>query len=328
MKIGKVKNSELEKYVFKNVKIKRPEVILSGGTGIDTAVLDFGDDLIVTSTDPITGASKNIGSLAIHISVNDVCSQGADPVGVLLTVLLPPSAEIEDLEEIMIDCNRASEELNLDIMGGHTEVTDAVNKIILSTTVIGRVDRDKRLIVEDVVDGDVVAISKYIGIEGTSIIYHDEPKCKDILSDEDKKVIEKLQDKISIKDEAMLAKKYNVKHMHDITEGGIYGALWETIKATGRGISVDKNKIPVLDATRKIVDHYNINPYKLISSGSIIMIFDKNDFKEFKKAAKKENIKVTEIGEINNSDAAEVRDGDEIFTLTDPEPDELYKVIK
>jgi hydrogenase expression/formation protein HypE len=328
LKIGKVKNSELEKYVFKNVKIKRPEVVLSGGTGIDTAVLDFENDLIVTSTDPITGASKNIGSLAIHISVNDVCSQGADPVGVLLTVLLPPSAEIKDLEEIMIDCNRACEKLNLDIMGGHTEVTDAVNKIILSTTVIGRVDRNGRLSVKNVKDKDVIVVSKYIGVEGTSIIYHDEPGCKDILSSDDKEVVEKLQDEISVKDEAMLAKKHGVKHMHDITEGGIYGALWETSKATGKGISVDKNKIPVLDATRKIAKHYDIDPYKLISSGSMIMIFDRSDFKEFKEAAKRKNLKVTEIGEMNNSGVAEVYDGDKIFTLSDPEPDELYKVIK
>lgn len=328
MEIGKLKNDELEKYVFKNLNIKRPEVLIGAGTGVDTAVLDFQNDLIVTSTDPITGASKNIGSLAIDISVNDVCSKGAEPVGVLITALLPPSASIEDLEKIIIDCNESSQKLNLDIIGGHTEVTDVVNKIVLSTTVIGRVNRNNIPKIEDVRVKDIVSISKFIGIEGTSIIYHDMPEIKNILTSENKKIVEDLQNQISVKDEAMLAVKHHVKHMHDITEGGVYGALWETSKAIKRGINVDKRKIPILNATAKIADFYNINPYKLISSGSMIMIFEKNDFLEFKEEATKKNIKVTAIGEVSDTKGAIVFDEENTFELKDPGPDELYRVIK
>ncbi len=328
MEIGKLKNDELEKYVFKNLNIKRHEVLISGGTGVDTAVLDFQNDLIVASTDPITGASKNIGSLAIDISVNDVCSKGAEPVGVLITALLPPSAKIEDLEKIIIDCNEASKKLNLDIIGGHTEVTDVVNKIVLSTTVIGRVSKDNIPKIQNIKLGDIICVSKSIGLEGTSIIYHDMPEIRNILTSEDREIVENLQQEISVKDEAMLAVKHHVKHMHDITEGGIYGALWETSKAIKKGISIDKREIPILKATEKIADFYKIDPYKLISSGSMIMIFDKSDYLEFKEEANNKNIEVTLIGEVTDSNDALVFDGKSTFKLKDPDPDELYRVIK
>ena len=328
MEIGKLKNDELEKYVFKNLNIKRHEVLISGGTGVDTAVLDFQNDLIVASTDPITGASKNIGSLAIDISVNDVCSKGAEPVGVLITALLPPSAKIEDLEKIIIDCNEASKKLNLDIIGGHTEVTDVVNKIVLSTTVIGRVSKDNIPKIQNIKLGDIICVSKSIGLEGTSIIYHDMPEIRNILTSEDREIVENLQQEISVKDEAMLAVKHHVKHMHDITEGGIYGALWETSKAIKKGISIDKREIPILKATEKIADFYKIDPYKLISSGSMIMIFDKSDYLEFKEEAINKNIEVTLIGEVTDSNDALVFDGKSTFKLKDPDPDELYRVIK
>ncbi|MET3616548.1 hydrogenase maturation factor [Peptoniphilus olsenii] len=327
MKIGKLKSSELEKYVLKNIKALRNEVLIRGGTGIDTAVLDFDGDLIVTSTDPITGASKNIGNLSINISVNDICCQGADPVGVLLTVLLPTDAEIEDLELIIKDCNKTCEKLNLEIIGGHTEVTDAVSKIIISTTVLGRVNIKHIPKVDQVQEGDIVAISKYIGIEGSSIIYHDLYDEQKILSKNEKKFANELNNFISVMEESKLASYYNVKYMHDITEGGIYGAIWESSKAINMGIDIDKNKIPILDLTRKLCEYYKINPYKLISSGSMLMIFNPKDYNEFKKEASFTNIKVTEIGSITNTNLPRVIDGNKFILLTDPEPDELYRII-
>ena len=327
MKIGKLKTDLLEKYIFDKLVSNRKEVIMGGGTGLDNAVMDFGGDLIVASTDPITGASKNLGSLAINISVNDVSCQCADPVGVLMTLLIPPTADIDDLKEIVNDATRTAEELNVDIVGGHTEVTDAVNKIVISTTVIGRVNKDRRPDIKNVKPGDVLAVSKYLGIEGTSIIAHEKNQVKEILSEEEYEFAKSLSKEISVLKESKIAGKYSVKHMHDITEGGLFGAVWETSRALGHGIRIYNDLIPLLDVTRKISDFYKINPMKLISSGSMLMVFDKENFDDFKKEAEEKGIKVTKIGEINGENEAVVKYEDKEIILGDPDPDELYKVV-
>lgn len=327
LEIGKLKTELLEKYIFNNLSSNREEVIIKSGTGLDNAVMDFGGDLIVASTDPITGASKNIGSLAINVSVNDVSCQGADPVGVLMTVLIPPSATLEDLKEIVEDANKTAKKLNVDIIGGHTEITDAVNKILISTTVLGRVDKNVMPDPKSIKAGDVVAVSKYLGIEGTSIIAHDKDDVSEILSEEELKFAKSLADDISVLREARLATKYGVKHMHDITEGGLYGALWETGVAVGHGLRAYYEEIPLLDETKKIAEFYGIDPMRLISSGSMLMIFDKDKFIDFKDEADKRRIKITKIGEVIDDKHTEVIVGDEVISLSEPGSDELYKVV-
>lgn len=327
MKIGKLKTDLLEKYIFNNLNSNRDEVRVRSGIGLDCAVLDFGGDLIVTSTDPITGASKNIGSLAINVSVNDVSCQCADPVGVLMTVLIPPSATIDELKEIIEDANATAKKLNVDIIGGHTEVTEAVNKILISTTVLGRVNREVMPDIKKVKAGDVVAVSKNVAIEGTSIIANERDDIEEVLNDEEIKFAKSLSENISVLKESKLALKHGIKHMHDITEGGLYGALWETGAAISYGIRANYNDVPILDITKKIAEFYSIDPMKLISSGSMLMIFDKDEFEDFKSDAEKNGIKVTKIGEVTKEEVIEVFKNDDVIRLSDPDSDELYKVI-
>ena len=327
LEIGKLKTELLEKYIFNKLSSNREEVIIKSGTGLDCAVMDFGGDLIVASADPITGASKNIGSLAINVSVNDVSCQCADPVGVLMTVLIPPSARLEDLKEIIEDANNTAKKLNVDIIGGHTEITDVVNKILISTTVLGRVNKKNMPDIKSIKAGDVIAVSKYVGIEGTSIISNEKDEVKEILSRKELEFAKSLSKDISVLKESRLASKYGVKHMHDITEGGLYGALWETGVAIGQGLRIYYDDIPILDETNKIAEFYGIDPMKLISSGSMLMIFDKDKFKDFKNEAEKNGIKISEIGEVTEEKSTQVIANDQILILSEPGSDELYKVI-
>ena len=101
MKVGKVPENVLKRSVFKQIHTMRPEVVLGAGVGEDCAAVQLAEDeTLVMSTDPITGTAKDIGTLAIQITVNDLASAGAEPVGVLLTVLLPTSVCEQDLCQI------------------------------------------------------------------------------------------------------------------------------------------------------------------------------------------------------------------------------------
>lgn len=171
MKIGKVPENVLKRSVFKQIKSKREEVLVHPGVGEDCAVLGLApDEVFVLSTDPITGAVSDIGTLAVHVTANDLASAGAEPVGILLTILLPQSAAEADLKFLMKEIESACESLKIEIIGGHTEVTAAVNQPIVTVTGVGKVKKDAVLFTKGAKPGQDIVVTKWVGLEGTSII--------------------------------------------------------------------------------------------------------------------------------------------------------------
>ena len=123
MEIGKIPSEVLEKIVLNPINkndSKRDEIIVRPKTGEDCSAVYMGDELCIVSTDPITGADKNAGYIAVHINCNDIASSGGEPVGILMTVLLPPNSSQDILEDIMSGAHKASKEVGIEILGGHT----------------------------------------------------------------------------------------------------------------------------------------------------------------------------------------------------------------
>lgn len=327
MKIGKVPTDFLRDNIIAKVKNTRKEVLVGAGIGEDCAVLDLKDQLCVISTDPITGAVADIGSLAVHIACNDVASDGAEPVGVLLTVLAPSSTTKAELEEIMTDANQAAESINVQILGGHTEVTDTVNQVVISTVAIGKQSRDKLVKSAGAKVGDIVVMTKHAGLEGTSILAHDkEETLKGILKDSLMQEAKNQKHRISVVPEGLLAAANGVNAMHDATEGGVLGALWELAEASQTGLVIDRNKIPVLDSTKSICLYYDIDPYRLISSGVMIMTIAPEKAEALMEELEKEGIHAAIIGDVTKGERYILEDGDKRL-FEEPDVDELYKVL-
>ncbi|HAE92266.1 MAG TPA: AIR synthase [Tissierella sp.] len=327
MEIGKLPNEVLEKIVLSNIKNKRDEVLVRAAVGEDSAVIDFDNDLCVISTDPITGATKDIGKLAVHISCNDVSTSGAEPIGVLITILAPPKTSEEDIENIMKEAGEVAKEINVEIMGGHTEITDAVNRIVISTTVIGKQSKEKLPNPRKIKIGDKVLITKYAGIEGTSIIAKELEKQLINKIGKDKLNMAKSMDSmLSVVKEGTICGQIGVRYMHDITEGGVLGAVWEASKATGKGIKIIEKLIPVKDVTKEIADILSIDLYRLISSGSMLIIAEDEKVSIINEELNKVGIKVTIIGEIIEKGIILEKNGAN-YDIEPPKSDELYKAL-
>lgn len=327
MKIGKLPNEVLEKLIFSNISAKRKEVLIRAGIGNDCAALDLGNDLCVVSTDPITGATKDIGRLAVHISCNDVASNGAEPLGLLMTILAPPSASEKDIEKIMKDSNDEALALNVEIIGGHTEITDAVNRIVVSTTVIGKQSKKNMLNPNNAKVGDKILMTKVAGIEGTAIIVNElEEKLAALISKELLLEGKALGNNISIVKEGIICGKIGVPYMHDITEGGVFGAVWETAKAINKGVRINANSIPLKESTKEICKVLGINPYKLISSGSLIIVASKEKVGRIQEELKNNKVESSIIGEVTEKDILVEIDG-KLEEIKSPGSDELYKAI-
>ncbi|WFA08918.1 AIR synthase family protein [Tissierella sp. Yu-01] len=328
MEIGKVPNEILEKIVFSNISNKRNEVLVRAAIGEDNGIIDFGDNVCVVSTDPITGTTKDIGRLAIHISCNDVSTSGAEPIAVLLTILCPPETTESELEKIMKDASQAAADVNVEIIGGHTEVTDGVNRVIISTTVIGKQLKSKLPNYEKIKVGDKVVITKYIGIEGTSIIAKElGDKLIDKIGKEQLNKAINLDKMLSVVKDGVIAGRHNAIYMHDITEGGVYGAAWEAAEAIKKGLIIYEDQIPIMDVTKEISDILEIDPYRLISSGSMLIIISENNFDNLKEELERFDIKATVIGEIIEEGTYCIKDGVK-SVIDSPGSDELYKALK
>lgn len=270
MKIGKLTNEQLRQLVLDKLHISRREVKVGAGVGIDCAVLDLEGDYCVLSTDPITAAEQGAGALAVHISANDIAASGGEPVAILVTILLPSTETMEGLSARMEEIYREAKGLHIDVVGGHTEVTDAVNRTVISVAAIGRTDRVMSC--RDIRPGDWLVQTKSAGLEGTVILFRDHPAdWEGLLSETELAELRQMQDSLSIVSEARIGKEVGAVVMHDVTEGGVLGAAYELAEAAGRGLRVDAGEIPVSPITRKIAGRYGIDPYRLISSGSLLI---------------------------------------------------------
>lgn len=327
MKIGKLSETVLIRSVFKVIRHRRNEVLMRPGVGLDCTQLKFEeDDVIVLSTDPITGAVHDIGKLAVNITANDIASNGAEPVGIMLTVLLPPKISELKFKKMMQEMEYECASLNIEILGGHTEVTNVVNKPLISVTGVGKIKKDKRLKPSDIKPGYDIVMTKYAGLEGTAIIAK---TMEDELSEKyPKELIESaknLMSDISVVKDSLAAMKGNVVFMHDITEGGVFGACWEMAEAAGLGLKVDLRKIPIKQETIEICDFFDINPYMLISSGCMLMAAPNGN--RLVEVLQEEGVPASVIGLFTDNNDKIVINQDETRYLEPPASDELYKVM-
>lgn len=99
------------------------DTLIGPGIGCDAAAIDLGDGrVLVAASDPITFASDNVGSLAVHVNANDIACTGMVAKWFLCTVLAPPDTTPERLKVVFDDINNACISLGITVIGGHTEV--------------------------------------------------------------------------------------------------------------------------------------------------------------------------------------------------------------
>lgn len=322
MKIGKVPPEILQRLVYPYLGVKRNEVLVHSGLGEDCSIIDFGEYVAVLSTDPITATDKLSGYLSVIISCNDIASCGAKPIGILSTILLPENTDETVLHNIMQEINRAAIQLNIEVLGGHSEITNTVNKPIISTTAIGSVKKNEYISTKGAKPGDDVIVTKALGLEGTAILANDyEDLLEKHYPSEFIKKAQRFLNEVSVIEEGLTAAKNGANAMHDITEGGILGAAYEIAEASEVGIELYENKLPLRLETKEICNFFKIDPLKLISSGS--MIITSSDGNKIVSALNEIGISSTIIGKITKN-GKYIITSKGIKEIIPPERDEIY----
>ena len=273
MKAGKLKESILKRSVLKQLHIRKEDTCIKPAVGGDFGAISISEEkAIVISSEPVTLTKEAVGSTAILAACNDVACSGAVPVGVSVTILLPTSSNEEELRDLMKDMDKACEECQIDIISGHTEVSRVVKEPLVVATVIGTVEKNQMLHSSNLCAGMDIIATKWIGLEGTAILAKErEAELRTRYAQPFIDKAKTFRQMMSILPEAAVAVKSGAGAMHDVSEGGVFGALWEFAQSAGVGLEIDLKKIPIRQETVEICEFFDSNPYKMLSGGCLLI---------------------------------------------------------
>jgi len=281
-----------------------PRVIVGPRIGEDAAVLDMGERYLVATADPITFATDEAGWYALHVNANDLAVRGARPRWFLATVLLPEGGVTEAaVERLFSDVGEACAELDVALIGGHTEVTAGLPRAIVSGCMLGEVEKDRLVTTGGAQPGDTLLLTKGVPLEGAAIIARERAADAErlgIAPDVVKRARDLLRRPgISVVPEARAACAVARVHaMHDPTEGGVATACWELAQAADVGLRVDRERIPVLHEGRALCAAFGLDPLGTIASGSLLLAVAASDADRVVEACRGAGIDCTAIGRV------------------------------
>jgi hydrogenase maturation factor len=331
LRAGKVPPQVLKKCVFPFLGASDSSVLHGPGIGRDAALVQVGQKVAVASTDPITGAEKNIGAYALHICANDVATFGVKPRWFLVTILLPEGSDSELLHTIMQSMDEAAKELDVAIIGGHSETTSTTTRPIVVGFMLGISEKGEYVTSTSGEKGNVLILTKGVAIEGTAILASE--RVEELRKRLDPQLLQRAQQfisKLSVVPEALKAMSTGaVTAMHDPTEGGIANGLHELADASNLGFIVHRDALTIHEETRAICEIFEINPLELIASGAMLIAVKKESATQVLTGLQEAKIQASVIGKLVAAPQTRViveSDGSQV-PLPQPVTDALWDAL-
>ena len=301
--VGKLRTERLQAHLGK-LALLDPRVVVGPRIGEDAAVIDMGDRYLIATTDPITFAAEEIGWYALQVNANDVAVRGARPRWFLANLLLPEGATTDaSVENIFVQLGRACEELEVSLVGGHTEITHGLDRPIVVGTMLGEVAKDKLVTTGGARVGDMVLLTKGVPLEGAAIIAREKSAELErrgvpvALIERARQLLHRPG--LSVVPEALLACELAPVHsMHDPTEGGIATACWELAQAAEVGLRVERERLPILPEGSRLCGEFGLDPLGTIASGSLLLTLAPADAAIVLHACAREGIECAFVGQV------------------------------
>ncbi len=280
-----------------------PSIVIGAGLGRDAAAVRHGDGVLVLKTDPITFATDEIGWYAPNVNANDIACMGATPRWMLVTALLPEGSTTPELvEHVFRTLRDACASLDISLVGGHTEITTGLDRVILTGMMVGDAREQDLIDPRNAKPGDALLLARGIAIEGTSLIARE--MSSRLAESLDADLIERARNflhepGISVVRAATILRTClgrDLHALHDPTEGGLATGIREIAIAAGTGVVVEREQITVYPETRAICDLLHVDPLGLIASGALLAAVDATRVDEALAALERDGIPATRIG--------------------------------
>jgi hydrogenase expression/formation protein HypE len=311
MKTGKL-DIELLERLLKRFTVSDPRVVIGPKVGEDAAVIDPGeafDRYWVVTADPITFTTEEIGFYGVVANMNDIATRGAVPKWFVVTLLFPEKgSDVKGVEKVFCQIRNACRRFGISIIGGHTEVTSGIEKVILSGNMIGEVKKGRLVRTGGARAGDLLLLMKGVCIEGTSIIAR-EKGAELLRRGIAPSLIRRAKNYIFhpgmevLRGARIACDKVPVHSMHDPTEGGLINGIVEMAMASQKEIEVDLGKVHLYRESQILCEAYGLNPLRVIASGALLLTISPSDLSSLQKAFSEASIPLQVIGKVRRGPA-------------------------
>jgi hydrogenase expression/formation protein HypE len=247
------------------------------------------------------------------------------------TLVLVPHKEDEALlEQIMRDIQRAADETNVSIIGGHSGYSDNLARPLVAVTALGTFGKRKPILTQGAQVGDHVLITKGIPLEGTAILANDFSKSalKLGLTKADIEKAKQLMGQVSVIPEAVVLGEVGASAMHDVTRGGLLETLLEIAGASGAGMNIAYDRISMPPIALRFANAFDYDPLKMISSGTLVATLSPEKVEAAGQKLDEKRIAYADIGEVISGEGVKIIKGAETthYKELHPEQDELARM--
>jgi hydrogenase expression/formation protein HypE len=309
--IGKISAKIFDELILPRLGAENASVIVKPQHGVDVGIVEIGDKAVAITTDPVFIVPEygweRAAWFAIHILASDAVTSGLKPTYLSIDLNLPMEITREQLEIMWTTMHRECQKLGMFVICGHTARYENCHyPMVGGATVICVGEKDRYVTPAMARAGDRVIITKGPAIEASGILATMFPEL--IAREFGAAFSQKAQDifyKMSVVEDALTAVSVGVREegvtaMHDATECGIWGALFELCQASGLGIRVQPEQIVVEDCVPEICSHFGIDPYASISEGTLIIACREKKAAEIVTALARKGIKSSVAAELTD----------------------------
>jgi len=307
-KIGKIDVEIFNSFFQQRLGASDSSVLVPPRTGIDAGVISIGNgEVLIIAEDPIFAIPgqplEMFGWYTVHIGASDVAVMGVRPRYMTYSLLLPPETPDDDLKVIVNSIHEAAKELGIAIVGGHTGYYPGfAAPTIGGVTVFATAKEGSYVTPAGARPGNVIILTKGPAIETAGIL--SVLREKDLLDKYDPDLVHGAQElckQMSVVKDALTAMDAGgVTGMHDATEGGVIGGLFEIADASGVGMEIDESSFIYPPEVKMVCDHFGIDPIMAIAEGSLLITAEKNSSDDIIASLSKCNIDASVIGVVTN----------------------------
>ncbi|QLG27607.1 hydrogenase expression protein [Halorarum halophilum] len=314
--LGKVDREFFDELIYPNLGADREDVTLEPQHGVDFGAIAVGGRSVVLATDPVfvmpSLGFERAAWFAFHILMSDVAVSGLPPTHLSIDFNLPPEITDDQFRTLWETFDREARDLGVGVVTGHTARYAGCNyPMVGGATVLGVGDPDDVVRPDGARPGDAVVVTKGPAIETTGLLSIQFEELLDLPADTVEAAQERFSDMSPVRDALTAAAAGDVTAMHDATECGVYGGLFELARAGGVRLDVKRDEIPVLPGVREICDFFDIDPWAAISEGTLLCTVAPGNVGDVLDALDAEGIPAAEVGTASDGDGVYV-DGDRI----------------
>lgn len=311
--IGKISAEIFDQIILPQLGKRRPEVLVGPQHGVDVGVVDLGGgQVMVTTTDPIFVVPpygwERSGWFAVHILASDAVTSGLPPKYITMDLNLPLAVTRDQFEALWRVMHRECEKLGMAIISGHTGRYEGCDyPMIGGATVICVGPKDQYVTPAMANVNDLIVVTKGAAIEAAGLFAVTFPEeVAERYGKPFAEEAEKIFWQMSVVEDALTAVSVGVREngvtaMHDATECGIWGGLFEIAQASEVGLVIEKDQIIVQESVRKVCDLFGIDPYTSISEGTLIATCRPHRVKELLSRLEDKGIPASIVGELTDA---------------------------